>query len=132
MIFVDANVPMYLIGGEHPHKQDVLAVLDRLVVAREVLVTSAEVVQEILHRYSALRRHDAIIPALEALYGIIEKVLPIDEKDVLKAKELVLETRKSSARDSLHAAVMLRHHLRRVFSFDAGFDAFGEFERICR
>ena len=49
MIFVDSNVPMYLIGAAHAHKADAQRVLERLVSARERLVSDAEVFQEILH-----------------------------------------------------------------------------------
>jgi predicted nucleic acid-binding protein len=49
MIFVDSNVPMYLIGAGHRHKTDAQRALERLISERERLVTDAEVLQEILH-----------------------------------------------------------------------------------
>jgi hypothetical protein len=57
VIFVDSNVPMYLIGSEHPNKARARQVLGRL-----------------------------------------------------------------SARDALHLAVMARHGVDRIFTFDTGFD----------
>src|SRR6266699_3725920 len=59
-IRVDSNVPMYLIGTPHPHKVDAQRLLEKLVSDRERLVTDAEVLQEILHRYVAIDRRDAI------------------------------------------------------------------------
>lgn len=60
MILVDSNIPMYLIGAPHPHKSDAQRLLERLVSEHQRLVTDAEVLQEILHRYVALNRRDAI------------------------------------------------------------------------
>ena len=42
MIYVDSNVPMYLVGAEHPHKQRVVALVPQLISARDQLVTSAK------------------------------------------------------------------------------------------
>ncbi len=53
---------MYLIGASHPHKTDAQRLLEKLVSNRERLVTDAEVFQEILHRYVAIDRPDAIQP----------------------------------------------------------------------
>src|SRR5665213_4611415 len=54
--FVDSNIPMYLVGVPHPNKDAARRALDLCITQGERLVTSAEVMQEILHRYSAVRR----------------------------------------------------------------------------
>ena len=122
MIFVDSNVPMYLVGAAHPHKADAQRLLESAVAAGERLVTSAEVLQEILHRYVAIDRRDAIQPAFDALLGVVDDVLPVTRSDVERAKDIVLGTRRLSARDALHVAVMTRERIDQVMSFDAGFD----------
>jgi uncharacterized protein len=122
VIFVDSNIPMYLIGAAHPHKVDAQRLLERLVSDRERLVTDAEVLQEILHRYTAIARHEAIQPAYDALLGIVDEVFPIGQADVERAKQIVLERQGISARDALHVAIMQRHRVERILSFDAGFD----------
>ena len=71
MIFVDSNIPMYLVGAPHPHKQDSQQIVERCIADGKRLVTDAEVLQEILHRYAAIKRLDAIQPAFEALLGEI-------------------------------------------------------------
>jgi predicted nucleic acid-binding protein len=53
LIFVDSNIPMYLIGAAHPHKTEAQLILERLIAGGQRLVTDAEVLQEILHRYTA-------------------------------------------------------------------------------
>jgi predicted nucleic acid-binding protein len=131
VILVDSNVPMYLVGASHPHKTDSQRILERLVSGRERLVTDAEVLQEILHRYAAIDRRDAIQPAFDVLMGIADEVFPVDQSSVLKAKEIVLARHRLSARDALHLAVMAHHGVERILSFDTGFDGLPGVERIC-
>ncbi len=113
---------MYLVGAAHPHKQDARQLLETAVAAGERLVTSAEVLQEILHRYVAIDRRDAIQPAFDALLGVVDEVISIELADVERARSLVLGVTNLSARDALHAAVMVREEIDRIMTFDAAFD----------
>ncbi len=122
MIFVDANVPMYLVGGEHPHKVDAQRALERLASERRHLVTSSEVLQEIMHRYISADRRDWIEHAFNALRAIVDDVFGVEEADVLAAKDLVLAYQRLSARDAVHAAVMRRCKITEILTFDSGFD----------
>ncbi|MCY3947848.1 MAG: hypothetical protein OXF61_01455 [Acidimicrobiaceae bacterium] len=70
MIFIDSNVPVYLVGAAHPNKDRTVAVLTRLVQSGETLVTDIEVYQEILHRYVAIGRLDAIDRGFDAVEGL--------------------------------------------------------------
>ena len=130
MILVDSNVPMYLIGAAHPHKVDAQRVLERLVSERERLVTDAEVFQEILHRYVAIDRRDAIQPAYDLLLAIVDEVLSVDRDIVERAKDIVMGRRRLSARDALHVAIMERHGIDRILSFDSGFDGYPGISRL--
>lgn len=122
MIFVDSNVPMYLVGAAHPHKVDAQRLLEQAVTGGQKLVTSAEVFQEILHRYVAIGRRDAIQPAWDLLTAVTDEVFGIELTDVNRARTIVLERATLSARDALHVAVMQRHGVGRLMSFDSGFD----------
>jgi predicted nucleic acid-binding protein len=113
---------MYLVGAPHPHKTDAQRLLERCVTRGERLVTDAEVLQEILHRYVAIRRRDAIEPAFDALLGVVDEVLPVEVRDVVRAREIVLGSERLSARDALHLAIMERHGVDKILSFDRGFD----------
>lgn len=123
MIFIDANVPMYLIGADHPNKLAARRLVERAAAARERLVTDTEVYQEILHRFTAIDRRDAIDPAFEALSAIANEVYPVTRDDVFRARRLVLSTARLAARDAIHIAVMERNGVDRIMSFDASFDA---------
>lgn len=113
---------MYLVGSPHTHKIDAQRLLEQLVTERQRLVTDAEVLQEILHRYAAINRRDAIQPAFDALLGIVDRVLDVNRIAAERAKEIVLGHRRLSARDALHLAVMEQHGIERILSFDSGFD----------
>ena len=130
MILVDSNIPMYLVGASHPHKSDTLRLLEKVVSERQRLVTDAEVLQEILHRYVAINRRDAIQPAFDALLGIVDQVLAIDLAIAERAKQIVLAYRQLSARDAVHLAVMEHHGIERILTFDSGFDGFPGIARL--
>jgi uncharacterized protein len=130
MILVDSNVPMYLVGAPHPHKIDAQRRLEQLVNDRQRLVTDAEVLQEILHRYVAIGRRDAIQPAFDALLGIVDQVLDVTLAAAERAKEIVLGHPRRSARDAVHLAVMEQHGINQILSFDAGFDGFPGIARL--
>lgn len=121
MIFIDSNIPMYLVGAAHPNKEAARRLVERAVTDGERLVTDAEVLQEILHRYVAIDRRDAIEPAFEVLLGLVDAVLPIDLEDAQRARSLVA-TSTLRARDAIHVAVMQRHGIAQAMTFDTAFD----------
>ena len=130
MILIDSNIPMYLVGGAHPHKSDAQRLLEKLVSERQRLVTDAEVLQEILHRYVAIGRPDALQPAFDALLGVVDQVLAIDRAAVERAKQIVQGNRHLSARDAVRLAIMEQHDIDQILSFDSGFDRFPGVQRI--
>ncbi|HUI82506.1 MAG TPA: type II toxin-antitoxin system VapC family toxin [Bryobacteraceae bacterium] len=130
MIFVDSNIPMYLTGAPHPRKSDAQVLLERLTLAGERLVTDAEVLQEILHRYASINRREAIGPTLHAILEITDDVFPIQKSDVLRSGEIVQNPASLSARDAIHVAVMERQGIRTILSFDTDFDRWPGVNRV--
>lgn len=130
MIFIDSNIPMYLIGAPHPHKIDAQRMLEKCILERQRLVTDVEVLQEILHRYVAIDRRDAIQPAFDALLGVVDEIFPIDVSVVERAKKLVLSRKRISARDALHYAIMQQQDVKEIMTFDTVFDDFSGIKRI--
>ena len=119
---MDSNVPMYAAGSAHAHKDPCLRFLSRAHAGEIQAVTSAEVLQEILHRY-----HRLGLPGVaEQVYGLVtqlsSEVLPVTIADTDLCVEL-LDEFGGSVRDALHVAVMRNNGLEVVASFDAGFDA---------
>jgi uncharacterized protein len=130
VILVDSNVPMYLVGAPHRHKSDAQRLVEKLISERQRLVTDAEVLQEILHRYVAVNRRDAIQPAFDALLGLVDQVFAIDRTDAERAKQIALGNRHLSARDAVHLAVMEHQGIERILTFDSGFDGFPGVTRL--
>jgi predicted nucleic acid-binding protein len=121
---------MYLVGAPHAHKSDARRLLEKMVSERQSLVTDAEVLQEILHRYVTIDRRDAIQPAFDALIGIVDQVLAVDRSIAERAKQIVLGYRQLSARDAVHIAVMEHHGIEQIMTFDSGFDGFPGITRL--
>jgi hypothetical protein len=122
MVFIDSNVPMYLVGTAHPHKVDAQRRLEALVTERVRLVSDAEALNEILHRYTALDRRGYLQLAFDALLGVVDEVLPIERGSVELAKQLCLQYPTLPVRTAVHAAVMQQHGISTVLSFDPAFD----------
>jgi uncharacterized protein len=130
VILIDSNIPMYLVGSPHPLKADAQRLLEKLITDRERLVTDAEVLQEILHRYVAIDRRDAIQPAFDALLGVVDEVLSVDRGEVERTRQIVLGYRQLSARNAVHLSVMEQNGIQQILSFDSGLDAFPGITRL--
>ena len=130
MIFVDSNVPMYLIGADTSRKAAARRLLERAIVDDEPLATDVEVLQEVLHRYLVIEQHEAIGPAWEAIVGVVDVIHPVEVEDVSRARRLIAAATSLSARDALHVAVMQRYGITRILSFDTGFDGITGIERL--
>ena len=132
MIFIDSNIPMYLVGAPHPHKTDAQRLLERAIADGARLVTDAEVLHEILHRYVAINRRDAIQAAFDAIQRVVDETFAITPSDVERAKTIVQGHPSLSARDAVHVATMERNRVTRIMSFDEGFDRYPGLERLGR
>ena len=121
---------MYLVGRDPALKATAQRQVERLFSNRERLVTDAEVLQEILHRYTLIKRPDAIQAAFDVLLGFVDEVFAIDLATVERAKQIVLGYPRLSVRDAIHAAVMQREGIGRILTFDAEFDGLPGITRI--
>src|SRR5271168_909293 len=121
---------MYMVGGAHPHKTRTLSLLEELVNERQRLVTNAEVLQELIHRYASINRRDEMQSAFDALLRIVDEVFAVERATVERAKEIVLGHKGLSARDAVHLAVMEQHGIEQILTFDSGFDGFPGVKRL--
>jgi predicted nucleic acid-binding protein len=123
---------MYLVGRDGPSKRAARAAVEDSIRNRVKMVSDAEVLHEILHRYVAIDRRDAIVPALRVIEAIADEISDIAVADVHRARDIVLIERRVSARDAIHLAVMERYGISQVMTFDRDFDAWPGIERIPR
>jgi len=121
---------MYLVGAPHPDKTEAQILLERIIASGERLVTDAEVLRELLHRYTAISRRDAISPAMQLTLDIVDEVYPIEKADVLRASEIAQNPAALSARHAIHVAIMERNGIRSILSFDSDFDRWPGLQRV--
>ena len=128
--FLDANVLMYAAGAAHPLREPCRQALTRAVDREVSLITDAEVLQEILHRYFSIGRAEIARAVYDSAVRLCDEVLPIDERHTSRALELLLENGELSPRDAIHIATMEGQGLDRLISTDRDFDAVAQVERI--
>ena len=130
MILVDTNVFMYAAGAEHPFKRPSVAWLGRVARAELEAVVDAEVLQEILHRYRALRRWREGCEVYDHVRRLVTVVIPVGAEVVDHARRLLDQHEGLMARDALHAAVVREHELQAICSFDTDFDCIEGLTRL--
>jgi len=128
--FIDANIPMYAVGAEHPLKAPCVAILEQIANGARAGVTDVEVLQEILYRYTALGQRDRSVAVAERFLAVVPDVLPIGKEEIIQAMKLHTQLDRLPPRDSLHLAVMMRNGIRLIISADRHFDGIPEIVRL--
>ena len=130
-VFIDANIPMYAAGKDHPCKEPSIAFFDAVSDGKIYGVTSVEVMQEILHRFFSIKQREKALEIVNYLMLIATEVLPVTIDDVMLAVDLSRShVREIPARDFVHVAVMLNNGIYTIISADRHFDLFPEIHRI--
>lgn len=132
VVFLDANVVMYAVGGEHPYRLPCQKVMAAVADNTLNAAIDTEIVQEILHRYGALRRHVEAVAVAEDLLSLVDLVYPVTLRDIRGALDLfaTYSVQGVQARDAIHAAVMQNNGIRIIISADRHFDLIQGIERI--
>jgi uncharacterized protein len=130
LILIDANIFMYAAGAEHPHKSPSVGLLDRVALGEIEAAVDAEVLQEILHRYRAIRRWQDGREGYALARRIVPLVVAITDQIVDRARDLLDGDARLSARDALHAAVVLDRGMEGICSYDRDLDRVAGLRRI--
>lgn len=123
MTFVDTNVFMYAVGRKHPLRDESRAFFKRSLEKEENLITSAEVLQELLHAYLPVRRIETLDAALALVESSVRSVWPVEPEDVRFGRLLVKRYPALGARDLLHLACCKRRRVSLIKTFDRALDA---------
>jgi predicted nucleic acid-binding protein len=129
-IFIDSNIPMYVAGGSHANREPSRRLLDRVRLGKVEACSSTEVLQEILYRYSSIGRLDMASEVYELFVEVCPVILSVTLADTDRARDLVCGGTGVSARDAVHAAVMLNHSIEWIATFDTGFDRVSGIRRL--
>src|SRR5262245_13242286 len=97
---------MYAAGVASPQKEDCLLILKKISDGLLEAASSAEVLQEILHRYRAIQRFTEGVKVYESFRTLPIRWMEILPEDTDHAKELLLTYPRLSSRDALHVSVM--------------------------
>lgn len=129
-LFIDTAVIMYAGGAPHPMRNACAELLTAVVERRIEAVTSAEVIQEIMHRFTAINRRLVGARMAESALDIFAPVLPINEAIMRKMPTLVEKYEMLSARDLVHVATCQVAGIDLIASPDRGLDQVDEVRRI--
>ena len=123
MIFVDASLFMYFVGAAHPLRDEARAFFIQARKRDLRLSTSAEVLQEILHRYLRTGRRRVADAAFDLVNATVSEIWPVERRDVELARKLSVRHPGLEARDLVHLACCLRREPKRLVTFDRGLAA---------
>ncbi len=122
IVFIDSNIPMYVAGREHPNREPSLRFLEAVRRNDVEACTSTEVLQEILYRYSAVGRFDVAREVYDLFVAMCPMIFGVTLTDTNLARDILMKRQGVSARDAVHAAVMLNHDIEWIATFDSDFD----------
>ncbi len=129
-VFVDSNIPMYVAGRDHPNREPARRFLERVRSGEIEACTSTEVLQEILYRYSALRRVELAVQVYDLFVQLCPVIVPVTLADTDRAKTVLGSVPNVSVRDAIHASVMANNDVTAIATFDAGFDRMPTISRV--
>ena len=110
---------MYAVGTRHPLRQTAIDFFAKGKTENTRLVTSAEVIQELLHAYLPVARFYRFSAAIELVGDYQIEVWPLDNQDVVLAAQLHESHPVLSARDLCHLASCQRRGASELMTFDA-------------
>jgi predicted nucleic acid-binding protein len=129
-LFIDTAVIMYAGGGDHPLRKPCGQIIQRVGTGELDAVTSAEVVQEILHRFMAIRRPDIGGTMARRTMDTFAPVIPITHALMRRVPDLIERYPTLSARDLVHVATCIQEGIVDIVSPDRGFDVVKELRRV--
>ena len=130
-VFIDTNIPMYAAGRDEALKNNCLEVLASIADGKLQACTSAEVFQEILHRFIHIGDAETGRKIIDEFYVLMKGwILPVTIDDILAAKVFSEKYPKAPSRDLLHLAVMKNNGITTILTVDNHFDMFEEVRRV--
>jgi len=131
LILIDTNIAMYVWGAPHELQAPSRTIIRLAGQAPAHFFTDSEVLQEMLHRYRALRYWPLGRRAISAFARLLEgRVQPMLAEDVRHAAELADRYSQLSARDLIHVAIAIRSGATHIVTADSSFEVVTEIERL--
>jgi uncharacterized protein len=128
--FIDTAVLMYAAGAEHPLREPCRRVMIAIGSGALAAVTSVEVVQELLHRFIAIRRVDVGRQLASDAMDTFAPVLPVSHALMRRVPDLAARYPSLAARDLVHVATCVHEGITEIVSPDRAFDQVAEVRRL--
>jgi len=129
-VFIDTAVLMYATGTSHPLREPCRAIMIQVGQGQLEAVTSAEVVQEILHRFMSIGRPEIGLEIARVTMDAFAPVLPITHAQMRRVPALAARYPNLSARDLVHVATCIHEGISEILTPDRDFDRVMEIRRI--
>lgn len=133
ILYLDANIFMYAVGAPHPLnplKMPCVQILSDIGNLDAQFAISVEIVQEILHRYIAIKRQTDAIRVANHVMSLVPTLYPLEASDMQRAIQICATNSNLNARDAIHVATMLNHGIIHIISADTHFDTVTGIRRL--
>jgi predicted nucleic acid-binding protein len=121
---------MYAGGATHELRDPCRAILTAVAQGRLPAVTSAEVLQEIVHRYVAIKRPEIAAAMARSTLDLFGTVLSVTREVVSRVPGLVERYPALGARDLVHVATCIEYGVEAIITPDRAFDVVSELQRV--
>jgi predicted nucleic acid-binding protein len=122
VLLLDANVIIYSEGREHRYRSSCRIIVHQARQNSSAYCINTETFQEVMHYYARRGERARGVGVAEDLLSMFPTVIPITIAEIREAMRLMSETSDLTARDAIHAAVVLEHSLEGIISADQDFD----------
>jgi predicted nucleic acid-binding protein len=116
--FIDTAVFMYAAGSEHPLRDPCAEALRRVRARPMSAATSAEVIQEILHRFVLIRRPAIGVQMARAMLDAFGPILPVTHSVMTRVPALLERYPGLATRDLVHVATCLEERIDTIVTTD--------------
>ena len=123
---------MYAAGKPSPQKEPCQKLLKKLLNSGSATeyFTSAEVLQDLLHRYRSIGLPERSYDMIDYILKLGITILPVGLEDMLLARKILQDHPNLPTRDGVHAAVAIRKNIPKIASYDRDFDQINSIRRI--
>ncbi len=128
--FIDTNIFLYAIGRDHPLKPPSVSTIQKIRDGSILAIINTEIIQEILYRFQSIKKLPTGIQLSKEAMLISSRILPVTQRDLLLAIELLELHPEVETRDAFHAATMMNNGVKEIISTDPHFDLIPGVNRI--
>ena len=128
--FIDTNIFIYSVGRDHPLRWNCASAIKRIRDQEIRAILNTEIIQEILYRCQSIKELQLGIRLAKEAMALSSKILPVTDRDLALAIELLESRPQIDTRDAFHASTMINNDIKEIISTDSHFDLIPGINRI--